>query len=584
MQRMNPRKRKIVFLLVLLLTAFGGWLWWQRPRTVEMAGYVPADSVIYLECNNLPALIEGMTTTNAWRTLAGPAGLDVNAGRIGWLGRVATWTGLGPAEKVLFARSQIVVAVLGVQTAATNGALTLKPRYAVVIETHSSTRRARNVAETRLDEFARRAYGTPRREERPENDATWLTWYAPDGARQIVAAFTGSVVIVGPDADAVRACLEVRRGTRPSLEGSTVLTEMRGRVAAQDALAFGFIAPEGIAQVLRLGIAAYAAPLVLNDSRVAGLVDSLAPTLANKLSGGLAWSARREAGGNGGNIEDTYFLLLRNGLAAQLQEPLAIAQNAPDELAAFAPIGANSFSQYNYRNPSAAWAGLNRGLSANTDAVSAALVTRLMAAVWQPYGIDEPTAFLNALGSSAATVRLDDADGGAVTIIKANDINALRSFLPKLLDGTLQRTESYGAEIFRTAQTDGRAAAIAENYFLFGPADRVERCLQARQSGQNLAQQDAFRNAVNNLPSAQAATLTDDKTAARNFLKAVATRNAKGSTQDETLETALRGLPYAASTTRLTNDGFEKRTRSAWGLLGVMVGQFAAEKPPQTGN
>lgn len=570
-ERMKRRGRTIIFLLLVILAACGLWLWWQHPRTVEMAGYVPADSLIYLECNSLPTLVEGLTTTNAWRTTAGPAGLDINAGRVGWLGRVAAWTGLGPADKMMLARAQIAVAVLGVQTSATDGALKLKPRYAVVIETHSSAGRVRSVAEKRLDDFARRAYGTPRREERTENDATWLTWYAPDGARQIVAAFTGSVLIVGPEADAVRACLEVRRGTRPSLEGSPLLTEMRGRVAAQDALAFGFVAPEGIAQLLQLGIAAYAAPLVVSDARVAGLVNSLTPVLANKLSGGLAWSTRREAGGS---IEDTYFLLLRNGLAAQLQEPLAAAPNAPDELAAFAPADANSFSQYNYRNPSAAWAGLNRGLSANLDAVSAALVTRLMAAVWQPYGINEPSTFLNALGSSAATVRLDDADGGAVTIIKANDTNALRPFLPQLLDGAPQRTESYGAELFRAAQTDGRAAALVENYFLFGPADRVERCLQVRKSGQNLAQRDAFRKAVNNLASAQAVTLTDDQTAARDFLKAVAARNANGPAQNEALETALRGLPYAASTTRLTNDGFEKRTRSAWGLLGALVGQF----------
>jgi hypothetical protein len=66
-------------------------------------------------------------------------------------------------------------------------------------------------------------------------------------------------------------------------------------------------------------------------------------------------------------------------------------------------------------------------------------------------------------------------------------------------------------------------------------------------------------------PGVQAVTLTNDQAAARALLNAVAGPPSA----------TLSGLPYAVSETRLLGDGFEKRTRSAFGLLGALAAQFA---------
>ena len=124
--RLSPRLLLIPAGLLLLAAA---WLWWNRPQRIDIATYAPADSIIYLEADDLPAILSGLTTTDAWRSLAPAAGLRTDLGRVGWLGRLSAWTGVGTAESIVLSRAQIAVVVLGFETeGAGGGAPVMRPR------------------------------------------------------------------------------------------------------------------------------------------------------------------------------------------------------------------------------------------------------------------------------------------------------------------------------------------------------------------------------------------------------------------------------------------------------------------------
>src|SRR5215210_573617 len=123
------------------------WLWWNRFQKVDMAAYVPADTLVYMEANSLPEITSAITNTDAWKALAVPAGIRSDLGQVGWLSRLALWTGIGPAEAVVFSRAQIAVAVMGFEAADAGETLKVKPRYAVVVETHTSAGRTRSAVE-----------------------------------------------------------------------------------------------------------------------------------------------------------------------------------------------------------------------------------------------------------------------------------------------------------------------------------------------------------------------------------------------------------------------------------------------------
>lgn len=104
--------RKLLLILLALLLLLTAWLWWNRPQKVDMAAYVPADSLVFIEANSLPRIAGDLLSTDAWKQLA-PFD-DVTPTRIHWLTRFAAWTGIGTAEAVIFARSQAAVALMDI--------------------------------------------------------------------------------------------------------------------------------------------------------------------------------------------------------------------------------------------------------------------------------------------------------------------------------------------------------------------------------------------------------------------------------------------------------------------------------------
>src|SRR5918912_2548966 len=105
-------RRKVLLIALALLLMLAVCIWWNRPRKVDMTAYAPADSLVYLEANDLPEIVGGISSTDAWKALAPPAGIRSDVGQIGWLSRLSAWTGIGSADTVALSRAQVAIAVL----------------------------------------------------------------------------------------------------------------------------------------------------------------------------------------------------------------------------------------------------------------------------------------------------------------------------------------------------------------------------------------------------------------------------------------------------------------------------------------
>lgn len=566
--------RKLIALLIVLAAVAAVWLWWNRPQKVDMAGYVPADALVYLEANSLPEILRGLSQTDAWKTLAPPAGISSYIGEVAWLSRVPALTGIGSAETVVLARAQIAIAVLSLEAADAGETLKIKPRYGVIAETHTSEWRTRSAVEKRIGDFARRAYKSPTVERKKIDDIEFVTWKAPEGERQIVAAVMGSIAVIGTDENSVRTILAVKRGERPSLLGNTALEEMRRRVDAQNASAYGYVSPQGAAQLLELGVAAYAGQ-ISNNPQIQGAIASRLPQLANKLLGGAGWSARFV----NGSVEDRYFLALQNGVAERLKAPLTPAAGSGVNASKLLPQETYRLTRYNYRDPSAAWRGFNAAISSQLDALGAVSVSILLRVALEPYGIEDPDTFLAAIGTEIVTVGLDNAGSSTVTIVEVKDEKALRDFVSKRL-GAKPKAESVGdAEILISGDEERGAASFVAGHLIMGTEENVRRCLEARAQGLTLDASRPFQDSLGKGSSSPGVvTFTDDDTSARSLIMAIASEPAARTRpfNEEETERALNQLPYTASETNLIEGGFERRTRSAFGQFGSLVSQFSS--------
>src|SRR6201988_4529435 len=206
--------RPLVALVLLLILIVAVWLWWSLPTKVDMANYAPADSLVYVEFNNLEGAAQAIQHSGAWQAAAGiTKNQPATQNR---LLRTAARAGIGPLPAVLFARAQVALVVVGLNTTEENDTLKVRPEIAIIAETHTSRWRTKPAAVEAVKQLANFAYGASMCAER-NGDAEYFECSIAGGERKIVGAVDGTLVVIGNSDSAVRTCLEVRRGVRASL-------------------------------------------------------------------------------------------------------------------------------------------------------------------------------------------------------------------------------------------------------------------------------------------------------------------------------------------------------------------------------
>jgi hypothetical protein len=552
----------IVLLIVLIALL---WVWWNRPRTVDLTSYAPADSLVYLESNSLVDLATAVRHTNAWQKLAPYYGLKSDRWQDRWLNYIARATGIGSAQNVIASRAQVAFVMLDLTHNVSGETLEYKSHEALIVETHTSPSRMKPVIERYVGDLARRTYGQPKLERIQKDDREFLIWTSPDGARKLIVSFDGTVAIISNDEQSVRACLAAHGGQRPSLAHQPELEDMRVRMRSSEALAFGYVpstkAPNLFVQTIPIFFVGM--PEVLQ---------ALVTVSTPRIVGTIGWSAHAFEGG----IEDDYFIALKPPLVPRLRPAFASsAMQRPDSWA-FLPDDTHSVSNYNLNNPGAAWEALKAALASQVEFLTAAGLGKLEARAFESYGIDQPDTFLKSIKSEVLTARLDASSERAVVIARVADETALRQFVarrfgPKAITERIEKDEL-------TTTADGHlSAAFAGNYFLLGPREELRRCLLARARQATPASSSADMKRVDHFSSATnepaVVTYTRDDERARDFASTLSALGGHGPAPGNSpeMKRTLSALPHAETESRLVPEGLERRTWSPFGLFATLV-------------
>src|ERR1044072_7250029 len=208
MRRLTKFRRIAVLVIIVIIVVCGGWLYWNRITPSDLATWAPADSLAYVEINDLSTLTEGVQQTEAWKSFAPLLGAPSQLAPSRYLVRLARWTGLGSPDAVLFARSQGAVIFSGAEGTQNGSTLVIKPLLTLILETHTSQRRMREAVEHHIEQIARNDFGNPTIARKQVAGIELNEWQSEDGARKIVVAFVGTTVIVANDEGAVVRSVE----------------------------------------------------------------------------------------------------------------------------------------------------------------------------------------------------------------------------------------------------------------------------------------------------------------------------------------------------------------------------------------
>lgn len=550
--RLMKLRWTIIFVSLLLIIA-ALWLFQQNPPPkVEMTDYVPSDTLIYLETNDLPAVLESFTKTESWKNMAPHYEISASFGEFGWLSRLSSQTGFGSAETVVLGRSQIAVAVFGIKAADADTALKIRPRYAVVIETKTDESRAMAFVEKQVGEIVKKNLGEMPPEKSEKDGAKWLIWRKNE--RQFLAAVSGSRAIVGNDEEAVKNCLAVQRGEKSSLSGNQNLKFLRDKAVRENALTFGFVTSEGLKQITEIaGI--FLAGQLSDSTSSASLFAQTMPAFLQNTVRALAWDSKLE----NNKIKDSYLLVMPPDLVSQLREPLKTNSENSVNFAEFLPPNIYSVTRYSLQNPSKAWRGVMFAMSGKMDGLSAVMFNSTADNLLFPYGIEDANAFLSAVGNEIYTIRLDEEDGKTVALVKPKETEKIKQIVFRNLGSSTPAEEKIGdMTLLTNAQKNDWAAAFVGDLLLFGKAENVRLCLQAKVNKQNLSLSNKTQN------DAFIKTWTTDNDSVRDFLQAVAKKKiSEPPNQNQAV--------FAVTETNLKPEGIERTVVSDFGLLGTLI-------------
>jgi hypothetical protein len=567
--RLLKRYRKALILLLVLFAFGAAWAWWSRTSKAEMSGYVPAESLAFIEVNDPIGVANLITGTEAWRVLAPPLGAPSELIPYSWSIKLARWTGIGSAEAVLLARSQFGLFFTQAQATESANTLTIKPLAALVIETHTSAGRMKAVVEKHVGQFAQRSFGEASIARKQIDGVEIVQWKSPDNTRQLILAVVDTVAIVGNDESVVLRCIEIRRGRQPSLATNQQLQTMKQQLRGSQAQLFGFVPKAGV----KAAIQAWAFARAGNAADAAAIAPLISNAFGNLIDG-FAWTSRLDQSG----AEDQCRVALAQGVSQQLSDDLTPEPTGDRLDFSFVPAEAISVTSYQLRNPASFWRELNAVVSSRSDVLTAVASRPLLKALLEPYGITDPDNFFPAIGPRLQLVRLDNS-APAVLIAQTFDKPALRKGAEQRL-GRQPKSEKFDdTEIL--VGSDGWSFAFAGEYFVTGPADAVRRCLDTRARGQSITTNGSFTRAHSTIDVSLpfvSLTFNPGGPTAISFVELFSSQERSAfSTNAAVIQQGAASLPHSASVTMIKEDSIEWSSRSSFGLLGSLFTAFAPE-------
>ncbi|HKR15690.1 MAG TPA: hypothetical protein VJT15_26730, partial [Pyrinomonadaceae bacterium] len=416
-----------------------------------------------------------------------------------------------------------------------------------------------------VNQLASLTYGASNCTERTA-DAEYVECSVAGGERKIIGAVDGTLVVVGNTENAVRSCLEARRGTRPSMRSDPELVRVRASFAADQPLAFGYISAANSAKLF-----SWAAPLFMGLGSGDRQLEQLLAVSAGKILRGVAWTAVS----NNGEIEDRYHFPLEADVVSRLRPAFETAERDSD-FWKLVPEGFESLTIYRSKEPALAWRSLDSAVALKLDALPAVLFGTILKSSLSAYGIGDPKEVLTTLTPPLLTMRPSAAVEGSVLVARVADEARLRRSLAQ------EHVKDHNAQIVEGIQSEldpelEYSVVFSDGYVLLGRTENMQSCLVAlrRSAAMN---SDKIRKATQE-SSAAILTYANDELRLRNFILTLLKFQGRRLTAEELarLHETLGDYTFSSTETRLGEDGIERKTRSAFGQFSTFVSLLRPE-------
>ncbi len=530
-----------VFALILFSVSCGS-------KPTDMRTLVPAETLVYLETNDLAAALQPIIDSKPFNEVAKTK----------------------PDFSVLKG-VQLAVAVTGFETSEENvddeqviGRI--QPHFVTVADTHAWNFQAVGFAEQKLGSFVAKIYGgEPTLERSDKNGGKYFTWTAQDG-RKAYALVIDAVIYFGNDETSIEKCLAVRRN-----EADSIAKAAKVPPSDPKTLASGHVSTDGIAQIANV-VAIKLASEASDEHELQSIIAEILPKLLRNSIIQMSWMAAKTEHG----IEDYYSIStppeLTNGFnqAFMAGEDSSTDSFTNNALVAQLPANTESATRYNLKDPQMALRTVLLLAQKQLAPLVESFLPGVMRILFEPYGISDPDLFLGSLGQyqrsrNIITGQLNSENNIPVVVaVRGTDKSTIRSLSTDLK--LLKQDTEQGSIVQSIWSTEYDIQVVFDGDLIkLGPKDDLPNVDGVRTGELSDIRTDDLRKLA--ASRAPIVTFVRDHESARRIADLIA-----GTRADDT-----KAVSTSFTETRFTKTGIERRTVSDFGLIGSMIAQLAQD-------
>jgi len=509
-----------------------------------MRTLVPAETLVYLETNDLAAALQPIVDSKPFTEVA-----------------------VKKPDFSALKGVQVAVAVTGFET--TEEKITdeqsigsVQPRFVAVADTHAWNYQAVKFAELKLGSFVANIYNSePTLEKTEKNGGSYLTWTAKDG-RKAYALVIDALIYFGNDATAIDKCLAVKRGESDSIAKT-------GKIKPPDptTLASGYVSTDGVAQIAALVGIKFASEAA-DETEVQSAIAGVLPKLIRGTITDVTWTMTKGEQG----IEDKYQIGMQADDADVFNETFALGADSNinsrvnNTLLAQLPTNTQSATRYNLKDPQLAWRSSLLVAQKQLDSLEIRILAEFATLLFEPYGIRDPELFLSSLGGkfqtsrNIVTAKLDaQSDESFVIAGRGDDQTTIKALSPEFKPPTPVIED--GINIWSDGDTQ---VAFDGDTIKMGSKDDLPKFNGVRFGELKDIQSDLLRLLA--YSKSPISTVGQDRNSALVLIEMLA-REGHGDTQ---------AVSTYVTETRFTKSGMERRTVSDFGLIGSIIAQLSS--------
>lgn len=504
-------------------------------KPTDMRSLVPAETLVYLETNDLAAALQPIVDAKPFMEAA-KSKPDFSA----------------------LKGVQLAIAVTGFETSEEkltdeHSVGRVQPRFVAVADTHAWNSNAVAFAEKKLGSFVANIYESePNLEKTDKHGGKYFTWTATDG-RKAFALVIDSLIYFGNDESAIEKCLAVKRG-----ETDSILKTGKIPVADPATLAQGYVSTDGIAQIAGL-IGLKFASEAADESEVRSAIAGILPQLLRGTITDIAWTSTKTEQG----IEDKYAIGMPTDVASVFAETM-VPGEVKMEVLSQVPANSRSVTVYNLKHPQIAWRSLLLTAQNNVEPLSGKVISEFAGMFFEPYGIRAPETFLSAVDSTIVTIKSGSDGEQPVVVANVLDPKVVKT---SFVEGLKPDKVPFGPTMIEHwSELDGDlAAGFAGGWVIVGDNEVVSKCLEEKPDGGFIATANGRSFERKN------AGIMSFGVELGNVLPLVEVLSREGSGD-------IRSVSTYVTETRFTKTGIDRRTTSDFGLIGSIIAQLGGDE------